>query len=387
MVALSAVCLIAALAAPTAGAAGSKSSKAATAAKKSAAKKSASQRITTAQSKRRLARSIRTINRRSLSNRRNITRLRRTLTTGVAELRGLISTGDTNIDNKINGIVGVVTPILTQLGDGVIQLRDGLLALRAGVETLAAQTIAGFDTVEETFLQVEQAITDVATRTEYGVTAIYTFAPGDDPNADAPNGRTIAAPSADIPDSGTPATASGDLPIAVVPSGATPPNSVSPGTKIALGSSIKSNEDDGGETGDPAGQVGALLTVICVGGGGAGGCGDEGTAAGQPEFDEGQLMCAVGPTEENTFETPLGDIQQSLVNIQEKVSWTDPSQPAFAAFDGDSLVNPLVDAQNESGTGETDDGSCTLPSFGAYMVKIQSQFVDIPTSADPGIAD
>ena len=379
MVAAAAMCLVAALAAPTAGAAGN-ASKAKSASTAKAAKAAKQAKAQAAVSKKKLAQRIG-------RNSRKIRRIRKNIRGFGTELRDLITNGDKTIDDKINGIVGVVTPILTQMGDGLVALRDGSLALKAGLEELAARTIAGFDEVKAGFDQVEEAITQVATSTEYGVTSIYTFAPGDDPNADDPTGRSIAAPSADIPDSGTPSTASGELPIAVVPSGVAEPNRLPPGSKVTLGSSIKSNESDGGASGDPAGQVGALLTVVCAGGGGAGGCGDEGTGAGQPEFDEGQLICAVGPTESNTFNTPVGPVQQSLVNIQQKVSWTDPSQPAFTAFNGTSLVNPLVDAQNESGTGEADDGSCTLPSYGAYLVKIQTQFVDIPTSADPDITD
>ena len=378
MIAVAATCLVVALAAPTAGAASAGSSKA-TAAKTTKAK--------AAVTKKRLARNIASVNRKVNAARRTLRTLRTNLTTLGTDLRAAITGGDKTVDDKINGIVGVVTPILQQLGAGSIALRDGLQALAAG-------TTAGFEEVKAGFAEVETAITQVATSTEYGVTAAYTFAPGDDPNADDPSGRTIAAPSADIPDSGTPATASGDLPIAVVPSGVAEPNRVPPGTKVTLGSSIKSNESDGAATGDPAGYVGGLLTVICAGGGGAGGCGDEGTVAGQPEFKEGQLICAVGPTANSQIPIPTDPptdppttVTQALMEIQEKVSWTDPGAPAFAAFNGTSLVNPLVGAQNASGSGNASDGSCTLPSFGAYIVKIQTQFADIPTSLTPGPTD
>jgi hypothetical protein len=375
MLAVAATCLVVALAAPTAGAASHKS------------KAHASQKAKASVTKKRLAKDIKSTRKIAVRNRTNIKKLAADLTKAGTDLRAAITGGDKSIDDKINGIVTVVTPILTQLG-------DGLKALAAGTTEGFAKVTAGFEEVQAGFDQVETAITQVATSTEYGVTAAYTFAPGDDPNADDPSGRTIAAPSADIPDSGTPATASGDLPIAVVPTGVSEPNRVPPGTKVTLGSSIKSNESDGAATGDPAGYVGALLTVTCAGGGGAGGCGDEGTNAGQPEFDEGQLICAVGPTANSQIPIPTDpptdpptEITQALMKIQEKVSWTDPSAPAFTAFNGTSLVNPLVGAQNATGSGSASDGSCTLPSYGAYIVKIQTQFADIPTSLSPGPTD
>ena len=370
MLAVAATCLVAALmGAPTAGAASSSHAKASSA---------ATTKAKAAVTKKALARRIAAVSRRTNAARRTLRTLGQTLAALQGTVNGLRTSGEST-QGQVNGILAAVPQVL----DALTQLRDGSLALKSGLETLAAKTTEGFGKVEE-------GIRKLATSTEYGVTSVYTFAPGDDPNADDPSGRSIAVPSADIPDSGTPATASGELPVAIVPSGVSEPNRLPPGSKVTLGSSIKSNERDGAATGDPAGYVGALLTVVCAGGGGSGGCGDEGTNAGQPEFEEGQLICVVGPTAISQIPLPTDpptSVPQALMKIQEKVSWTDPSQPAFAPFNGTSLVNPLEGAQNAAGTGNASDGSCTLPSFGAYLVKLQTQFADIPTSASPAVDD
>jgi hypothetical protein len=182
MLALAATCLVAALVgAPTAGAASAGNAKA-----KSAQKAKAS--IT----KKALNRSIRAVRRRANANRRNIIALQGSLATLETSLRGAITGGDKTIDDKINSIVGLVTPVLTQLGNAA---RD----LEAGLRTLAARTTEGFAQVSAGFDEVEAALTDVGDflgATEYGFGQVMVVSEG--PTQNAQLGSFIVTP--DIPD-------------------------------------------------------------------------------------------------------------------------------------------------------------------------------------------
>ncbi|HEX2086522.1 MAG TPA: hypothetical protein VHF89_12640 [Solirubrobacteraceae bacterium] len=181
MLALAATCLVAALAAaPTAGAAAKSSS---------AAKATASfaPDAQTSQSRRTLARRIRSVRRRTARAERRLRALGQTLESRITELRTAFQTGDTNIDNKINGIVGAVTPILQELGNGLMAAGNGLRALEAGVRELAAATTAGFG-------EVETALTDIGDflgATEYGFAQILV-------GANAQGGSFVVTP--DLPD-------------------------------------------------------------------------------------------------------------------------------------------------------------------------------------------
>ena len=190
MVAAAAMCLVAALAAPTAGAATGNASKAKSASSAQAAKAAKQAKARAAVTKKRLALKIR-------NNRRYIRGTRKLMRRLGGRLRAAISGGDKSIDDKINGIVAVVTPVLQQLG-------EGSLALKAGLEQLAAATTAGFDEVkagfdevEAGFGEVEAALTDIGDflgATEYGFAQVLVA----DPTPGAESGSFVVTPN--IPD-------------------------------------------------------------------------------------------------------------------------------------------------------------------------------------------
>jgi hypothetical protein len=359
-VAVVATCLFAALAvAPTAFAAGGSGSKSGPTAK-------------AAISKKKINRKVNRVSKRVTKVGKRVTKAENRLKTAAKAIAavGQLAKG---ADDKANRILAVAPQIV----NGLTALRDASLQLKAGLQALAAGT---------------QRLGQFATSQEYGWVAMYTQRPG----AANPCCRSTPVMSPDIPDSGNTASASGELPISVSPAApeAGAPNLVLPGTKVSMRAAIKSNEADGGAEGDPAGQVGGLLMVTCAGGGAGGGCGDgpdpnpndETPENTQPDFPAGTLMCLVGPTQKNRFQTPAGPTDQQLVNIQEKQGFTE-SPTNFDFEFGPGLVNPLANAQTQAGTGNKTEGTCLLPSNGAYLVKLQTQFVDIPTSADPGPRD
>ena len=338
------------------------------------------------------AQSGKTVNRRLNSTRRSLSRTNRRLTTTrrqVATARrniskitldlGAVARRLQSAEGGVGLLLGAAPQLinsLTQLGTAVRdQIAPGLQALATAVQTQIAPGL--------------QRVGDFVAAQEYGVVAIYTAAPGEE--VDDSCCRTTSTVSPDIPDSGNTATASGTLPIQVSPSAVPPggpdpttyPNVVQQGAKVSLWGAIKSAEADGNATGDPAGQVGGLMTITCAGGGPAGNCGDGPGPA--PEMPPGTVACVVGPTESNTFPIPGGSTTQNLRTIQEKSGLTDSTVPAFNF--GPKLINVLENAQNEAGSGDASDGSCTMPSFGLWQVQIQTQFADIPTSASPGPKD
>jgi hypothetical protein len=185
MLAVAAACLVAALAAPSAGAAAGEHSSS-----KSAASSPFQVKAHAAVTKKRLAQRIRTVDRRSRLNRRNIRRLGRSLRGLGARLQAAIAGGDKSINDRITGIVAVVTPVLTQLGDAA-------RALEAGLKELAAATTAGFAEVTAGFGEVETALTDIGDylgATEYGFGQVMVFSPAQ--NAQA--GSFVVTP--DMPD-------------------------------------------------------------------------------------------------------------------------------------------------------------------------------------------
>jgi hypothetical protein len=179
MLAVAATCLVVALAAPTAGAAGAGSSKA-----------KASQKAKASVTKKRLARDIRAIRTRANSNRRNIAALRTSLTTLGTDLRSAISGGDKTVDDKVNAIVGVVTPILQQLG-------QGSLDLKAGLEKLAAATTENLLLLKDGLEKAGAGLTSLQSylgATEYGIGQVVIAQPALAPQA----GSFVVTP--DIPD-------------------------------------------------------------------------------------------------------------------------------------------------------------------------------------------
>lgn len=177
MLALAATCLMVALAAPTAGAAGAKSDGPVAKA---------------AVSKKKLAKDIKKVNRRANSARRGVKKLNVDLTKLGADLRAAITGGDKTVDDKINGIVGVVTPILQQLG-------QGSLDLKAGLEKLAAATTEGFAVVKTNLETAGAALTDIGDflgATEYGFGQVIVVEGGTTQNPQ--EGHFVVTP--DLPD-------------------------------------------------------------------------------------------------------------------------------------------------------------------------------------------
>jgi hypothetical protein len=256
-IAVSAICLIAALAAPTAGAAGSHSkasaSKSAKLSKKSAAK--AAPKARAAQSARRLARAIRTINRRSKSNRRNITRLRRNLAALGPQLRAAIAGGDKTIDDKINGIVGVVTPVLQRLGDGLTLVGGKLQELADATIAGFAEVSAGFDAVEAGFGEVEAALTDIGDflgSSKYGILQLAVeddqFGATDDADAFPDVIPGCFYVTENMSDEVQPAILTGQCNT----------TGADAGSDLHFLAGIRSNESDGTGPTDPAGTAGII---------------------------------------------------------------------------------------------------------------------------------
>ena len=331
------------------------------------------------------AQSATTINRRLNTARKQLATTRRQVSTARRQIRnllrdlGLLTGRVRNSEGGLGTLLGAAPQLITSLQTlgNVVQNQIG-----PGLTTLA-------NTVRDTIGPGLQRVGDFVAAQEYGTVGVYTAAPGD--AIDDSCCRTTTVQSGDIPDSGNTTMASGTLPIQVTPTASentTYPNAVNPGAKLTLRAAIKSAENDGNATGDPAGQVGGLMTVTCAGGGGNPGfCGDDGNpGVGQADIPAGVVVCVVGPSKSNDFPIPGGTTTQSLVNIQEKSGLTDSTVPAFNF--GPKLVNVLADAQNAAGSGNAAEGSCAMPNaFGLYQVEIQTQFADIPTSATPGPKD
>jgi hypothetical protein len=175
MLAVAATCLVAALvAAPTAGAAAS----------------SGAPKAQSAQSKKKLARDIRTVSRRTNAARRSI----RTLGQTIAALQGAVNgvkTAGEGTQGQLNTVLAAVPQVLdalTQLRDGSLALKKGLEDAGAAIKTLADATTAGFTRVS-TFLGA----------TEYGIAQVSVVtAPGPPPTIAPQVGAFLTTPN--IPD-------------------------------------------------------------------------------------------------------------------------------------------------------------------------------------------
>jgi len=314
IVALSAVCLIAALAAPTAGAAGkhssSKASKAFSA--KKSAKRSAraikQTRAQSAQSRRRLARSIRTINRRSLSNRRRIRTLTTNLTTVGNELRAAIAGGDKTIDDKINGIVATVAPVLGQLGQGLLDLRA---ALEGPIAQAFTDIEAGFTDVENGFIEVEGALTDIGDflgSSKYGILQLAVedneFGATDDADTSPDAIPGCFYVTENMSDEVQPATLHGQCNT----------TGADAGTQLFFLAGIRDNENDGGSSTSPAGVAGIIAYDQRASDGTQVGAG--GTSATASAFGPVVPIPTGSPvTSETEVTFPFGPISTDLPNM------------------------------------------------------------------------
>lgn len=244
-----------------------------------------------------------------------------------------LSDWNTSQDSSIQSVAGTVATIVAgvpTITNALTQLQGGLVALQGALQNTVSPALTA---LSAGLTSAGSAIQSV----EYG--AIGLFAGG----GTKPVATLV---SSDIPDDGNPASVSGQVPM-----------TVGGGTTLNLRAAIRSNESDGAATGPPVGQVGGLLYAVCAtsaGGGCAGGA-----------VPAGNIACTPAQTPAQSFTLPTGPQDLTLVNIQEKAARTDQSKP-----DGSS-----TDALN---------GGCSLPGAGTYIVYVNAQFVDLPTSTSPG---
>jgi hypothetical protein len=243
-----------------------------------------------------------------------------TLTTNLAAL----NTKVTDQGTKLNGVdtrLAAIEAAAPQIIDGLTKLKDGLTAAGDGLTKLGA---------------AYQAI-------EYGRAGL--FASG----AATPTlaaGGTVT--SADIPDDGNPVSVNED---AIVVAGATGQ------LDLNLRAAIRSNESDGDDAAETAGQAGGYLFVVNLDTGVRVACGGAPNPPG-----------IFGTVAGDSIVTPTGTVTNlPLKNIPGGVLRTDTTKP-------DATSTSLLPA------------NC---SFGAaigttYSVHYSVNFLDIPTTTTPG---
>jgi hypothetical protein len=238
----------------------------------------------------------------------------------------------TDLDTRVKAIEAGVPQVLdglTKLSAAATQLKDGLTTVGAGLTTVGA----GLTKLADAYGAVE-----------YGVVRIY--------NTTDPNNITAIAPAvttSDIPDDSNTAGASGSIPFVATAA-----------TKLHVTGAIRSAEADGVAGGDPAGQAGGIIYAVCATPPTSGGnCG--GVAA-------GQIGCQAGPPPSSVFQTPAGPTNLLAVNIPLKSSRTGQTDPTPTGVD---IIG----------------GDCNIPTAGVWLVTLNAQFLDLPTSATPGPKD
>jgi len=288
------------------------------------------------------------------ATRRSVSRVNSRVTRVYRQVRGLrritaalgqLATSNRTSVRTFQALVPLVTAGLTQLRTGLETAGAGLTRLSAAVQNEIAPGLrnAGTALVSE----------------EYGVVGVF---------LNDTQRFPITTTSGDIPDDGNSATANATLPL--------DPAQVPPGTELSLRASIRSGEADGNAQGDPAGYVGALMTLTCAN---TSNCDPDGPGPAPAVVEPGAIMCVVGPPPTQTFPLPGGGgIAAPIVPIQQRDARTDLNAP------GPDDVNPLAGAAAVGG--DSDDGSCTMGS-GLQTLQVQAQFFDLPTSTTPGPAD
>jgi hypothetical protein len=245
-------------------------------------------------------------------------------------------------DTSFFELLGTVNAIVA----GVPDIVGGLQALQSALEDSVAPALTALGDGLTTLGAAYQAV-------EYGAAKGTITLPA---GCGGTTSLTPALVSADIPDDGNPATTSGSVPLNVAACPAVAGN-----ITLDMVGAIRSNESDGAATGDPAGQAGGLMVINCA----TGPCADGAGAAKDP----GEMVCSA-VTPNSTFDLPDGSqTSQPLVNIQEGDDRLASDQPVA----GD------VDILGAS--------SCAVKGGAVYMMVPTIQFVDIPTSLDPGPTD
>lgn len=278
---------------------------------------------------------------------KSLTATRKTVTKLGAQVR-LGAKRTTGVSARVKAIedqVPLVTNALQSLSTAATQLKGGIDQLAAGLTALKG----GVDQIVVNLTNLGTAYQSV----EYGAVKVFRTP------AAAGSATTAASPalvSSDIPDDGNPATVFGQLPI-----------SLNAGDVLTVRGAIRSNEADGVAGGAPAGQFGVALFAV----------GTSPFSATDVPTD-GKLACAV-QTPASPFTTPVGPKSLTLVNIPVKSARTDSDSPS------DAGGAPSANSADSAAVGAT--GSCTAPATGLYLVSVNAQFTDIPTSATPAPGD
>ena len=243
------------------------------------------------------------------------------LTTGVAaHTKSLadLTTLVTGIDNRLKFIEAAAPQIVAGLG-----------ALKTGLETAGAAL---------------QKLGDAYQAIEYGRARIFA--------SNATIGAGSAVTSADIPDDGNAVSTNEDAVIVSQAAGA---------VGIDLRAAIRSNEADGDDTSETAGQAGGYLFVTNLDTGVRVACGGAPNPPG-----------IFGTTPGDPIVTPSGTVTNlPLKNIPGGVLRTDTSKP-------DATSTSLLPAACQFGAAG--------PNI-TYSVHYSVQFLDIPTTTTPGPKD
>ncbi len=271
-------------------------------------------------------------------NQRNIKQVRRT----VRNVRTVL--------NAVGATVGTVRGDVTETRAALKAVQDLVPVFGKALTDLSA----GLTTVGGGLQRLGSAFGSV----EYGAVRLFGRTAGSGAEFRAVEG--ISANSSDILDDGNGALVTATVPVQSM---------TDPGRELTLRAAIRSAESDGGATGDPAGQVGAILYAKCasIPGVPATECGGSGSG-----IDPGQIVCAPqGPPPPQSNFGPLSEQigSQPLINIQQKAPRS-------------GFQNPTKDDPNPTG-----GGNCTLPGTGLYEVTFDVQFFDFPTSTTPGPTD
>jgi hypothetical protein len=265
--------------------------------------------------------------------------------------------GSKGLDGRIKTIEDAAPVIISSL----TQLSDAAKGLKVGLETAGAN-----------LTNLGSAYQSV----EFGATVVR-VGPGG-----AGGALPATAVSPDIPDDGNPATATMDLPVSVGPG----PGQVLEDTLLTPRSAIRSAESDGNATGDPAGYVGGLVTMTCGGGPGAGGtCDTDPDNAVTNLVPPGAVLCVLGPPPNQNIAVPgVGSVPFHLVTIQQKVGRADQTKPDATSPNPDAGVTTATGTVIGPLGNEAGEGCKTGETGNTLLLKVQTQFVDIPTSATPG---
>jgi len=258
-----------------------------------------------------------------------------------AKVTKKVATLSTGVTNQGAAIVTLTTTIggvdnrLKTIEAGIPQVLQGLTDLKAGLELVGsklAEAGAGLKKLGDAY----QAI-------EYGRAGIF----AGDADLTIAAGGTVT--SADIPDDGN-AITTGEDAVVVAGAGATTES-------LNLRAAIRSNESDGDDVAETAGQAGGYIFVV-----------NNDTGVRVPCTGAPSPPGIFGTTPGDSIVTPSGTVTNlPLKNIPGGVLRTDTSMP-------DATSTSLLPAAC----------SFTATPGATYEVHYSVNFVDIPTTTTPG---